>query len=227
MQTIIRKIIPFYALPNRIDLYKDFDTDLIKQTRIICCHCIRKNFTEYCSVHLLIPARIPEILLDIMNEDEVPPYAILSGPYAGLCCFEIDFNSTDYLNLQAKIIRIPEEIETWEDVKKYTYETPGLRILTQAAISPFHTNRTNKYIRMGQKELRKLITNESSLLMDDPDIKEALEALNINWIAAEQFIHDKYSNTANLSNHIKNLDMDASSVIDKIKQERILENEDI
>jgi hypothetical protein len=221
----IKRIIPFYAPPNRVDLYRDFDVKLIKQSRVMCCYCTRKGSVEYCSVHIIIPARVPDVLLDIMNEDEAAVYSILSGPYSGLCYFESDFTSEHKLELQAKIQRIPDEVKTWEMVHEYTKLTPGLRVLTKQSLGVFHTNRTNKYIRMGQGELRKIINGEASILDDDPDIQEAIEALNIHWIAAEQFIHDQYSDNTSLSNHIRNIDMSRSDCIDKIQQEQSLEDD--
>jgi len=214
----LKRIVPFYTTPHRTDLYRDFDTGLINSSRILCCYCTRKNSIEYCSVHIIIPARIPSILLDIMNESDTPPYTVLSGPYSGLCYFESDFTSDNPVDMQAKISRIPEDIKSWETVTTYVTDTPGLRALTKQASTPFHTNRASKYIRKGQRELRKIIDNDESILYDDPDIQEALEELNINWIAASQFIHEQFSPDAPLMHHMEAINADESSYLDKVKQ---------
>jgi hypothetical protein len=145
-------IVPFYTEPDRYLTYSKFDPGLIEYSRVLICYAEKPESIDYCSVHLLIPAKFPRIALNRLNK-EWPEFVSISNP---LIAFLLNIREHSSSSVAFKLLKL--NVDSWEDVLPYLEGTsPHFKSTMEVSTLPKLSNRSRKHLRFSDKAIFKIL----------------------------------------------------------------------
>jgi len=171
---IITNNIPYYASPLSLETYIKTDLALLPYSRLLCLLSDTDIGVEYASVHLIIPARIPLQILEILPScrSNIPPYICIATPLMAHLRYTKAFPYS-----RMKVLCLPISVNTWKAVPDMLNQQ-HFSTLMQLADSKRLKNRSQKYMKQAMKDAFSILTMSNTEPHTTlPIIKEAVSLL--------------------------------------------------